>query len=137
MKNKSLLFLGAVLIVSIFSTIGCKEEVDNDIITGKWVEKDIQKDTTVADCVKTSYIEFSEYDIDFRKRVLSFNNVCDTVYRSVGNYTINGDTLVIKDTMNVTKLYTIQFINDKEMRFTEPNMVSGGLIYHNYLRFDK
>lgn len=133
MKLKTLLFIGVLATLTSIIFFSCKEEKDDDLLTGKWVKKDIQSDTLIEDCVKKSYIEFSEYVLDIRKRVFSFNNICDTVERVIGNYTIVGDVLTIKDTMNVTYEYTIDYINSDSMRYKQPN-VSGGFEYYRYLR---
>ena len=133
MKLKTLLFIGVLATLTSIIFFSCKEEKDNDLLTGKWVEKDIQSDTLIEDCVKKSYIEFSEYVLDIRKRVYSFNNICDTVERVIGNYTIVGDVLTIKDTMNVTHEYTIDYINSDSMRIKHPNVL-GGFDYYRYLR---
>lgn len=133
MKLKTLLFIGVLVTLTSIIFFSCKEEKDDDLLAGKWVEKDIQSDTLIEDCVKKSYIEFSEYVLDIRKRVYSFNNICDTVERVIGNYTIVGDVLTIKDTMNVTHEYTIDYINSDSMRYKQPN-VSGGFDYYRYLR---
>jgi hypothetical protein len=133
MKLKTLLFIGVLATLTSIIFFSCKEEKDDDLLTGKWVEKDIQSDTLIEDCVKKSYIEFSEYVLDIRKRVFSFNNICDTVERVIGNYTIVGDVLTIKDTMNVTYEYTIDYINSDSMRIKQPNVL-GGFVYSRYLR---
>lgn len=133
MKLKTLLFIGVLATLTSIIFFSCKEEKDDDLLTGKWVEKDIQSDTLIEDCEKKSYIEFSEYVLDIRKRVYSFNNICDTVERVIGNYTIVGDVLTIKDTMNVTHEYTIDYINSDSMRIKQPNVL-GGFDYYRYLR---
>lgn len=133
MKLKTLLFIGVLATLTSIIFFSCKEEKDEDLLTGKWVEKDIQSDTLEEDCVKKSYYEFSEYVLDIRKRVYSYNNICDTVERVIGNYTIVGDVLTIKDTMNVTYEYTIDYINSDSMRIKQPNVL-GGFDYYRYLR---
>lgn len=130
MKLKTLLFIGVLATLTSIIFFSCKEEKDDDLLTGKWV---IQSDTLKEDCEKKSYYEFSEYVLDIRKRVYSFNNICDTVERVIGNYTIVGDVLTIKDTMNVTHEYTIDYINSDSMRIKQPNVL-GGFDYYRYLR---
>src|SRR5690606_14014702 len=133
MKLKTLLFIGVLATLTSIIFFSCKEEKDDDLLTGKWVEKDIQSDTLIEDCEKKCYIEFSEYVLDVRKRVFSFNNICDTIERVVGNYTIEGNILSIKDTMNVTTQYTIDYVNADSMRIKQPNVL-GGFEYKRYLR---
>lgn len=134
MKKYFLMISIGISIISLL-IFSCKKEIeDEDLLTGKWVRQEIQNDTTKDICEKRSYIEFSEYVLDIRNRIYSFNNICDTVERVIGNYTIEGNTLFIKDTMNVSSEFTIDYINPVSMSLSEPDINVGGSVHHKYLR---
>lgn len=134
--KKTVLFLGSILIISLAVIFGCKDEVkDNDMIQGKWIPDPILKDTLLSDCQKKSYIEFTDYVLEDDKRLRLQYHACigeetfegenGTETRTVpaysettGYYTINGDTLRVKNMNNITTVYSIKYITSDSMRLS-------------------
>ncbi|MFA6368420.1 MAG: hypothetical protein WCX10_07690 [Bacteroidales bacterium] len=134
MKNTLRIIFGLTILISVFSFVACEEKVDNDVITGKWIDNKILKlpDSTTAPCIKQSYIEFSEYKIDMDKRTVNQYYACDYVIN------LNGDTIeqvpytellgyytIIEDTLKIlyvkdytTKVYNIKYIDKIDMLLT-------------------
>lgn len=130
--------------------MSCEKIVDNDIITGKWIEESTRllPDSTTAPCVKKSYLEFSEYQIDMNKRTVNRYHACDFVINLEGDtieqvphtellgyYTITEDTmkiLYVKD--YTTQVYHISYINAYFMKLQTLNR-NGELINIYYDRF--
>lgn len=133
MKNKALILLSSLLIISITALFfGCKEEVDHDLIQGKWVKECIILDSLATDCQKKSYIEFTNYVIEGKDRMVSQFHACDEIgeretetgtetftilpySEPIGYYTVTGNILRIKDMNNITNVYTIGYINAEKM----------------------
>lgn len=149
-KNSTLFLLAGIIFTSIYGIFGCSPEIkDDDVITGKWIETSIILDSLSTECEKKSYIEFSEYKIDFQDRILSKFDACnivDTVeggtetmtitpYKEIiGNYSVYGDTLFVKDVNNLTQIYTIMNIGFDQMKLKTLDR-DGNIIYMNYDRF--
>lgn len=118
-RNKILALLSSLLIITFFAS--CQEEIeDNDLITGKWREESIVMNENAEECEKLSYMEFSKYDADIQKRILTNFNACDSV-STLSKYTIDGDTLIVLDDKLVTKRYTISLINETKMIYSDKN----------------
>ncbi len=134
MKNTLRIIFGLTILISVFSFVACEEKVDNDVITGKWIDNKILNtpDSLIDPCKKKSYIEFSEYKIEMEKRTVNQYYACD--------YTLdeNGDTIeqvpftellgyytIIEDTLKIlyvkdytTKVYNIKYIDKIDMLLT-------------------
>lgn len=118
-RNRFLALLSGLLIISFFAS--CQEEIEeNDLIEGKWREESVVMDENAQECEKLSYIEFSKYDADIQKRILTNFNACDSV-STLSKYTIDGDTLIVLDDKLVTKRYTISLINETKMIYSDKN----------------
>lgn len=118
-RNKILALFSSLLIITFFAS--CQEEIeDNDLITGKWREESIVMNENAEECEKLSYMEFSKYDADIQKRILTNFNACDSV-STLSKYTIDGDTLIVLDDKLVTKRYTISLINETKMIYSDKN----------------
>jgi len=136
MKNKTLFFLSSLFIIFIaVFFFGCKEEVDHDLIQGKWVKECIILDSTATDCQKKAYIEFSNYILEGDYRIVSQRHACEEegeietetgtdtftippYSEQIGYYTVSGDTLRIKSMNNITNIYTIGYINAEKMKLS-------------------
>lgn len=134
MKKTIRIIFGLTILISVFSLVSCEKIVDNDVITGKWIDNKILRlpDSTTAPCIKKSYIEFSEYKIDMDKRTVNQYYACDYVIN------LNGDTIeqvpytellgyytIIEDTLKIlyvkdytTKVYNIKYIDKIDMLLT-------------------
>lgn len=134
MKKTIRIIFGLTILISAFSLFSCEKVVDNDVITGKWIDNKILRlpDSTTAPCIKQSYIEFSEYKIDMDKRTVNQYYACDYVIN------LNGDTIeqvpytellgyytIIEDTLKIlyvkdytTKVYNIKYIDKIDMLLT-------------------
>lgn len=134
MKKTIRIIFGLTILISAFSLVSCEKVVDNDVITGKWIDNKILRlpDSTTAPCIKKSYIEFSEYKIDMDKRTVNQYYACDYVIN------LNGDTIeqvpytellgyytIIEDTLKIlyvkdytTKVYNIKYIDKIDMLLT-------------------
>lgn len=134
MKKTIRIIFGLTILISVFSLVSCEKVVDNDVITGKWIDNKILRlpDSTTAPCIKKSYIEFSEYKIDMDKRTVNQYYACDYVIN------LNGDTIeqvpytellgyytIIEDTLKIlyvkdytTKVYNIKYIDKIDMLLT-------------------
>ena len=134
MKKTISIIFGLTILISAFSLVSCEKVVDNDVITGKWIDNKILRlpDSTTAPCIKKSYIEFSEYKIDMDKRTVNQYYACDYVIN------LNGDTIeqvpytellgyytIIEDTLKIlsvkdytTKVYNIKYIDKIDMLLT-------------------
>lgn len=134
MKKTIRIIFGLTILISVFSLVSCEKIVDNDVITGKWIDNKILilPDSTTAPCIKQSYIEFSEYKIDMDKRTVNQYYACDYVIN------LNGDTIeqvpytellgyytIIEDTLKIlyvkdytTKVYNIKYIDKIDMLLT-------------------
>lgn len=118
-RNKFWALLSSLLIITFFAS--CQEEIEeNDLIEGKWREESVVMDENAQECEKLSYIEFSKYDADIQKRILTNFNACDSV-STLRKYTIDGDTLIVLDDKLVTKRYTISLINETKMIYSDKN----------------
>ncbi|MFA6805890.1 MAG: hypothetical protein WCR29_00570 [Bacteroidales bacterium] len=152
MKINSLIILSSILLISVFSFTGCNREVqDDDLITGKWIETRILLDTLSTPCEKASFVEFSEYKISIQDRIYNRFFACESIgeyegeegtetytippyTETIGNYTIIGDTLVVKDVNNITHIYVIDTINAEKMTLETLDR-NGNLEYLFYKRF--
>lgn len=118
-RNKFWALLSGLLIITFFAS--CQEEIEeNDLIEGKWREESVVMNENATECEKLSYMEFSKYDADIQKRILTHFNACDSV-SVLSKYTIDGDTLIVLDDKLVTKRYTISFINETKMVYFDKN----------------
>lgn len=150
MKNTLRIIFGIAILASAFSFVACKEEVDNDVITGKWIDDEIlyTPDSLIDDCKKKSYLEFSEYKIDLDKRTVNQYYACDYYLNEngdtvdqvpyselVGYYTITLDTLKILYVKDyTTKVFSIKDINAGHMKLNTLNN-DGEVISLYYSRF--
>lgn len=152
MKNNTLVLLSSLLLISIVGVFACSPKYeDDDILTGKWIESRILIDTLSTQCKKKSYIEFSDYELDIHKRIYSRYEACEgeeefeteegTETRTVppfteklGNYSIKGDTLIIKTVENQTDIYIIDKIDFEKMTLETLDR-NGNLKYLFYNRF--
>ncbi len=153
MKNKTLIFLSSLLIISIAVLVfGCKEDVvDHDLIQGKWMKECIILDTMSTDCQKKAYIEFSNYVLEGKYRIVSQRHACEgegqietetgtdtftipPYSEQIGYYTVSGDTLRIKDMNNMTNVYTIGYINSEKMKLSsyDENGILRDTIYRRF-----
>ncbi len=134
MKKTIRIIFGLTILISLFSLVSCEKIVDNDVITGKWIDNKILRlpDSTTAPCIKQPYIGFSEYKIDMDKRTVNQHYACDYVIN------LNGDTIeqvpytellgyytIIEDTLKIlyvkdytTKVYNIKYIDKIDMLLT-------------------
>lgn len=152
MKKNTLIIISSLLLISIYAIFGCSSEIkDDDIITGKWIETKVLLDSLATPCEKKSYIEFSEYKIDFQDRIFSQYNACTVIdtfeveggtetrtilpYTEImGYYSIYGDTLFVKDVNNLTHIYTIDTINSEKMSLRTLDR-DGNIVNLSYRRF--
>ncbi len=118
-RNRFLALLSGLLIITFFAS--CQEEIEeNDLIEGKWREESVVMNENAQECEKLSYIEFSKYDADIQKRILTDFNACDSV-SVLSKYTVDGDTLIVIDDKLVTKRYIIELINETKMVYYDKN----------------
>ena len=118
-RNKFWALLSGLLIITFFAS--CQEEIEeNDLIEGKWREESVVMNENAQECEKLSYMEFSKYDADIQKRILTHFNGCDSV-SVLSKYTVDGDTLIVIDDKLVTKRYIIELINETKMVYYDKN----------------
>lgn len=150
MKNTLRIIFGLTILISVFSLVSCEKIVDNDVITGKWMDDKILRlpDSTTAPCIKQSYIEFSDYKIDLDKRTVNQYYACDFTINEdgdtleqvpftelLGYYTITEDTLKILYVKDyTTKVFNIKSIDDTYMHLTTLDQ-NGDEINVDYKRF--
>lgn len=134
MKKLIRLVFISLIGISLFAVSSCNEIDDQDLLTGRWVVAEIQGNELIEDCVRQSFVEFSDYVLDLRQRVVSHYDDCEEVKTIIGNYTVEGSTLIIRDTMAVIRQYQIEYVGPDSMSYSEPNMMTGGRNYYNYLR---
>lgn len=151
MKKNNLLLLSSILLISIFGFFSCNREIqDDDILTGKWIETRVLLDTLSTPCQKASYYEFSDYEIAIQNRIYSRYYACESIgeyeveggtetytippfTETLGNYSIIGDTLIIKDVNNITKTYVIDTLNAEKMTLETLDR-NGDIMYLFYRR---
>ncbi len=154
MKKNTIYLLSSLLLISIIGVFSCVPKVeDDDIITGKWIDTKILLDTTSTECQKNSYIEFSEYGLTLQERIYTQYHACTEIEEfeteggtetrtvpphtvKIGNYTINGDTLTVKDVENQTKIYVIGGIDSEKMTLETLDR-DGNIQYMFYKRYNK
>jgi hypothetical protein len=135
MKSKTFIYLGTALVLALVVFFGCKEEKEDDLIEGKWIENFILMDSTKTACQKNCYLLFAPYSINLEDRTVQRYQGCTTYdhfinpdngepdsteilphYEPVGKYTITGDTLIILDRNHITNTFVISWIDSKDMR---------------------
>lgn len=134
MKKNTIFILSSLLLISALGIFGCVPKVeDDDLITGKWIDSLVLIDTLATPCQKKSYIEFSEYELNLKDRIYEKYHACsgveeyedeegETATRTtppfterIGNYSIKGDTLTVKDVENQTHIFVIGGIDSEKM----------------------
>lgn len=133
MKKMMKKFLMVMLFVApIIAMVACEKDIkdDDDLISGKWREASVVNDENATYDQLHSYVEYSPYNYSYDKRTVN-DVVCKTTdgeesgttvqeYSvNTGHYTINGDTLTIVNSNNVTKLYTIKKVEKDTMVYVD------------------
>ncbi|MFA7081710.1 MAG: hypothetical protein WC135_03770 [Bacteroidales bacterium] len=153
MKKNTIFIISSLLLISTFGIFGCVPKIeDDDMITGKWIDTLILMDTLSTQCQKKSYIEFSEYELDLKDRIHEKYHACpgveeyeaedgETATRTtppfterIGNYSIKGDTLIVKDIENQTLIYVIGSIDSENMTLKDLDR-DGNIRIKFYKRF--
>ncbi|MDR0972131.1 MAG: lipocalin family protein [Bacteroidales bacterium] len=150
MKNKAIVLTSLFLLAFLYVVYSCSEIEDNDIITGKWIEKEIVNSTQTTECQKRSYIEFSQYNLEKKDRKVYQYYACTETgtneageeiivkfprLEEVANYTIKDDTLTLVDTYQTTTIYVIKSITKEAMLLSTMDR-NGDSIDVPYIRFE-
>lgn len=130
MKKNFKLLITMLLIVLSTVMVSCEQNFDDqdkDVIQGKWQDVRVSDLQTDKQELKMAYIDIAPYSyLPNARKITYYTYEIDTTqenpiieHKAIGYYTVDADTLIIKDPQRQTNKYTIQYIRNDTLCYTD------------------
>lgn len=130
-RNAKKLLLAVISVICLTTIISCEKDYssdDIDLIEGKWQDLSVLNNEEATLAQKMAYVEYAPCtSLRLTNRITYYTYIIDPSqeedsikeYISYGKYRLSGDSLVVRDNMDIQHYYTIVYIRNDSLIYTD------------------